>query len=103
MSWEQLIQAAQILGVPLLILVMFAWGVWRVVCWIGENIIIPARDHTLTSMGEFFKKLGETLEKVDANVTQMTQTLREQSELLRELRDGTNRQHDPYDSGESNL
>lgn len=64
------------LGVPVFVLVIFAWGVWRVVRWCGDKIILPIRDHLITRVVNFFDRLDKTADRIEHTAAEQAKSLR---------------------------
>src|SRR5262249_15648207 len=90
------------LGVPVAALVALGWGIWRIIVWVGTNLVIPMRDkhtqfldmmiqHTrceeqiTDQLVQLNRDQAVALGKIAQTQVEQTTLLREYGEILRRL------------------
>lgn len=77
MDWMQVIER---IGIPLGILAAFAWGAWKALCWVGEEVVKPIVARTV----KFLDQMEETTERMSDSIRIMSDHTSEHLRLQRE-------------------
>jgi hypothetical protein len=65
------------LGIPATILMALGIAFWRILAWVGREIIIPMRDRLLTRLTGFFDRVDDALETLTSHMKQQTDAMNE--------------------------
>lgn len=79
-SW---LEIAKTFGVTACVLAAFMFGAWKIVRWVGQELVIPLRDRFILRLEMFFSKLETTIAKIDTNVEAVTENLEQQTTSLK--------------------
>lgn len=74
-------------GLATMILVCCGWAFWQTACWLGREIVLPARDHLFTRITAFFDRVDSTVLKLERNIESMNANLEQQTAALEAMRD----------------
>lgn len=69
---DAFVQIAQSLGIPVAILAVLGLAIWRILVWIGSNVIKPAMERHM----RFLDKVETTMESVTQTQHAIVQHLR---------------------------
>ncbi len=68
------------------LLLFICWGIYKIVAWIGPNVIIPLRERLLARLDMFFAKLEKNLDGVESTLARIQVSLDEKGEYCRDHR-----------------
>lgn len=72
-------------GVTTMILFALGAGSWRVLSWVGKEIVIPTRDHVFLRLAKFFDSMDASLEKLSSTAISTGTDLSRHTEILEDL------------------
>lgn len=72
MDWMQLLST---FGAPMFVLVAIGIGGWRVLGWVGRELIVPARDKLFARVDSFCDRVEVTLDKQAAAISRLAERL----------------------------
>jgi hypothetical protein len=76
--WTTAISAAERLGIPIVVLGVFLYGTWKIIKWVGENVIKPTVKSYVALVDETTastKKNSDTLEQIGLSMDEKAKAL----------------------------
>lgn len=82
--WTTAMGAAERLGIPIVVLGIFLYGTWRIITWVGENVIKPTVKSYIALVDETTastKKNADTLEQIGVSMETKAEAMKQMVEV----------------------
>lgn len=78
-SWA--LDLVRTVGVPVAVLAVFSWAIWKILIWVGTEVVIPVRDKLISKAVAVMDQMSVTLATMSASLERITEQLERVEEL----------------------
>lgn len=79
--WDQIYNLAEKLGFPAVVVIFVGWGLWKIVVWVGEKLVLPISQSHI----ELVKSTEQTQKTNTDTLSKVTDILRVNLDLTQRM------------------